>query len=256
MPVMGGGEFYERSHLDSVTANSIAPGALTLSGAMIWVTPPENQPYHLDMYDVFWAQAQESNMHLSLHPPTGMGRPKYEFGRENRVLRPIIAAQEPQRTMAVMIASGILERFEIGDEGDGERAIGREQRRGCFRRGGSLRCAGQDHGGRCGMSQQKGSTKWTHESASCGIRVKHTPLEGSFPGRRGPAIRYVGRRLAWKPTKSSTRRLIVGPMRPPMNNTGPRERRRAASSRSASSHVPGRIRSPSRTSGPWKRSGL
>ena len=50
-------------------------------------------------------------MVVNLHPPTGMARPPYEFGRENRVLRPIIAAQEPQRTMAIMIASGILERF-------------------------------------------------------------------------------------------------------------------------------------------------
>ena len=82
-----------------------------LSGAMIWVTPPEDQPYHLEMYDVFWATAQELNMPVNLHPPTGMDRPKYEFGRENRILRPIIGAQEVQRSMAIMIASGILERF-------------------------------------------------------------------------------------------------------------------------------------------------
>ena len=82
-----------------------------LSGVMIWVTPPEDQPYHLDTSDIFWAKAQELNMPLSLHPPTGMDRPKYEFGRENRVLRPIIAAQEIQRSLAVIIASGVLERF-------------------------------------------------------------------------------------------------------------------------------------------------
>ena len=44
-------------------------------------------------------------------PATGMERPKYEFGRENRVLRPIIAAQEVQKSLAVIIASGVLERF-------------------------------------------------------------------------------------------------------------------------------------------------
>jgi predicted TIM-barrel fold metal-dependent hydrolase len=82
-----------------------------LSGAMVWVTPPEDQPYHLDMYDVFWAKAEELNMPINLHPPTGMERPKYEFGRENRVLRPIIGAQEVQRSMAILIASGVLERF-------------------------------------------------------------------------------------------------------------------------------------------------
>ena len=84
-----------------------------LSGAMIWASPPEDQPYHLDMYDVFWSRAQELGMPLSLHPPTGMERPKYEFGRENRVLRPIIAAQEVQKSLAVIIASGVLERFPL-----------------------------------------------------------------------------------------------------------------------------------------------
>ena len=82
-----------------------------LSGAMIWASPPENQPYNLEMYDVFWSKAEELGMPVSLHPPTGMERPKYEFGRENRVLRPIIAAHEVQKSLAVIIASGVLERF-------------------------------------------------------------------------------------------------------------------------------------------------
>ncbi|MCH7482999.1 MAG: amidohydrolase [Chloroflexi bacterium] len=82
-----------------------------LSGAMIWVTPPEEQPYHLDLYDVFWAKAQELGMILSLHPPTGMERPKYEFGRENRALRSTIAPHEIQKALTIFIASGILERF-------------------------------------------------------------------------------------------------------------------------------------------------
>ena len=81
-----------------------------LSGAMIWVTPPEDQPYHLDMYDVFWGRAQELGMVLSLHPPTGMERPKYEFGRENRALRSTIAPHEIQKALTVIIASGVLER--------------------------------------------------------------------------------------------------------------------------------------------------
>ncbi len=82
-----------------------------LSGAMIWVTPPEDQPYHLDMYDVFWAKAQELGMILSLHPPTGMERPKYEFEREMRALRSTIAAHEIQKALTIIIASGVLERF-------------------------------------------------------------------------------------------------------------------------------------------------
>jgi predicted TIM-barrel fold metal-dependent hydrolase len=82
-----------------------------LSGAMIWTAPPEDQPYHLPIYDVFWAKAQECNMHLSLHPPTGMGRPKYEFGRENRALKTTFAAQEVQMSLSTIILSGVLERF-------------------------------------------------------------------------------------------------------------------------------------------------
>jgi predicted TIM-barrel fold metal-dependent hydrolase len=82
-----------------------------LKGAMIWVTPPEDQPYHLSMYDVFWAKAQELDMKISLHPPTGMDRPKYEFAREMRPLRSTVAAQEVQRALTIIISSGVLERF-------------------------------------------------------------------------------------------------------------------------------------------------
>ncbi|PZC48854.1 MAG: putative metal-dependent hydrolase, TIM-barrel fold [Chloroflexi bacterium] len=82
-----------------------------LSGAMIWVTPPEDRPYSLDVYDVFWAQAQETNMPLSLHPPTGMLRPKLEFEPEKRALRHTFAAQEVQLALSTIIISGVLERF-------------------------------------------------------------------------------------------------------------------------------------------------
>ena len=64
----------------NLAAEELERGAkMGLSGAMIWASPPEDQPYHLDMYDVFWSRAQELGMPLSLHPPTGMERPKYEF---------------------------------------------------------------------------------------------------------------------------------------------------------------------------------
>jgi predicted TIM-barrel fold metal-dependent hydrolase len=84
---------------------------LGLVGAMIWVTPPEDRPYHLQTYDVFWAKAQELGMILNLHPPTGMERPKYEFGGEARAMRTTIAPQEVQRAMSMFIVSGILERY-------------------------------------------------------------------------------------------------------------------------------------------------
>ena len=50
-------------------------------------------------------------MVLNFHPPTGMERPKYEFGQEARALRSTIAAHEVQKAMTILIASGVLERF-------------------------------------------------------------------------------------------------------------------------------------------------
>src|SRR5438552_1266602 len=38
-----------------------------LKGAMIWGVPPEDKPYYSELYDPFWAAAQETKMPLSLH---------------------------------------------------------------------------------------------------------------------------------------------------------------------------------------------
>src|ERR1700728_3487116 len=40
---------------------------LGLKGAMIWGVPPEDKPYYSELYDPFWAAAQEMKMPLSLH---------------------------------------------------------------------------------------------------------------------------------------------------------------------------------------------
>ena len=34
---------------------------------MIWGVPPEDKPYYSELYDPFWAAAQEMKMPLSLH---------------------------------------------------------------------------------------------------------------------------------------------------------------------------------------------
>src|SRR6266852_4119265 len=39
-------------------------------GAMIWCSPPTDRPYSSDMYDPFWAAAQELKMPISLHAIT------------------------------------------------------------------------------------------------------------------------------------------------------------------------------------------
>jgi len=44
-----------------------------LKGAMIWCSPPEDRPYSSDIYDPFWAAAEEMKMPISLHAITGMG---------------------------------------------------------------------------------------------------------------------------------------------------------------------------------------
>src|SRR5579863_3472384 len=40
---------------------------LGLKGAMIWGVPPSDKPYFSELYDPFWAAAQELKMPLSLH---------------------------------------------------------------------------------------------------------------------------------------------------------------------------------------------
>src|SRR5215471_5577508 len=52
---------------------------LGLKGAMIWGVPPEDKPYYGDIYDPFWAAAEEMKMPLSLHVITQRdqkGRPR------------------------------------------------------------------------------------------------------------------------------------------------------------------------------------
>src|SRR5438132_13629705 len=47
---------------------------LGLKGAMIWCSPPPEEPYSSAVYDPFWAAAQAMRMPVSLHSITGMGR--------------------------------------------------------------------------------------------------------------------------------------------------------------------------------------
>jgi len=99
---------------------------LGLKGAMIWGVPPEERPYHSDIYDPFWAAAQAMNMPLSLHVITQRdqkGR-RREGDRErseepNQVLsggiRVLIGTMQPiyqvQRTLSSFIFGKVFERF-------------------------------------------------------------------------------------------------------------------------------------------------
>ena len=83
-----------------------------LKGAMIWCSPPEGQPYSSDIYDPFWATAQELNMPISLHAITGMGREsQWDLSFKERYMRATIQSHEVERSFSVLIFSGVLERF-------------------------------------------------------------------------------------------------------------------------------------------------
>jgi predicted TIM-barrel fold metal-dependent hydrolase len=84
---------------------------LGLKGAMIWCSPPADQPYSLPLYDPFWAAAQDLDMPVSLHAITGMERIPWEYGAEQRAMRPTVTPHEIEKSFSILILSGVLERF-------------------------------------------------------------------------------------------------------------------------------------------------
>jgi predicted TIM-barrel fold metal-dependent hydrolase len=83
---------------------------LGLKGAMIWCSPPVEQSYSDDIYDPFWAAAQECRMPISLHAITGMGlESQWEF--KERYLRATVLPHEIERSLSTLIFSGVLDRF-------------------------------------------------------------------------------------------------------------------------------------------------
>jgi predicted TIM-barrel fold metal-dependent hydrolase len=83
---------------------------LGLKGAMIWCSPPEEQPYSGAFYDPFWAAAEEMGMPVSLHSITGMGR-ESQWKQEERHMRATVLSHEVERSFTVLIFSGVLDRF-------------------------------------------------------------------------------------------------------------------------------------------------
>ena len=81
-----------------------------LKGAMIWCSPPQEQPYSSDIYDPFWGAAQELKMPISLHAITGMGvESQWNWGE--RYMRSTVLSHEVEKSFAVLIFSGVLDRF-------------------------------------------------------------------------------------------------------------------------------------------------
>ena len=94
-----------------------------LKGAMIWCSPPKEQPYSSDIYDPFWAAAQELKMPVSLHAITGMGvESQWSWGE--RYMRSTVLGYEVEKSFSVLIFSGVLDRFpQLADR------LGRKQYR-------------------------------------------------------------------------------------------------------------------------------
>jgi predicted TIM-barrel fold metal-dependent hydrolase len=84
---------------------------LGLKGAMIWCSPPVDQPYSSEIYDPFWAAAQDLDMPVSLHAITGMERIPWEYGAEKRAMRQTVTPHEIEKSFSILILSGVLERF-------------------------------------------------------------------------------------------------------------------------------------------------
>jgi predicted TIM-barrel fold metal-dependent hydrolase len=78
---------------------------------MIWAEAPDDRPYtHLD-YDPFWTVAQELNMPLSLHILTGRKGMGVDFFKDNLALQVSTLHHEVERSIAVFVLGGVLERF-------------------------------------------------------------------------------------------------------------------------------------------------
>jgi predicted TIM-barrel fold metal-dependent hydrolase len=82
-----------------------------LAGAVIWASPPEELPFHSEVYDPFWAAAQQLGMPLSLHEFAGLKWVDWDSNAKKRTIAAAINSHEVEQTFATMIFSGVLERF-------------------------------------------------------------------------------------------------------------------------------------------------
>jgi len=82
-----------------------------MRGAMIWASPPDDRPYSHPEYDPFWTAAQDLNMPLSLHILTGRRGTGADFFKGNLALQVSTLHHEVERSIAVFVLGGVLERF-------------------------------------------------------------------------------------------------------------------------------------------------
>jgi predicted TIM-barrel fold metal-dependent hydrolase len=82
-----------------------------MRGAMIWAEAPGDKPYSHSDYDPFWAAAQDLQFPLSLHILTGRKGTGFDFFAGNLALQAATLHHEIERSLAVFVLGGILERF-------------------------------------------------------------------------------------------------------------------------------------------------
>jgi predicted TIM-barrel fold metal-dependent hydrolase len=82
-----------------------------MRGAMIWAEAPEDRPYNHPDYDPFWAAAQELDVPLSLHILTSRRGTGADFFKGNLARQAAVIHHEIERSLAVFVLDGVLERF-------------------------------------------------------------------------------------------------------------------------------------------------
>jgi predicted TIM-barrel fold metal-dependent hydrolase len=82
-----------------------------LAGAVVWASPPEELPFYSEVYDPFWAAAQELAMPLSLHEFAGWQWVDWDSNAQKRTVGFAINSHEVEKTFATLILSGVLERY-------------------------------------------------------------------------------------------------------------------------------------------------
>jgi len=101
--------------VDEARAELRRAANMGLRGAMVWLSPPVGAPsYASKTYDPFWAEAQDLDMPIVLHENTGGAESRLSpssYWDENMSLGQIVRPHEIQRTLGIIILSGVLERF-------------------------------------------------------------------------------------------------------------------------------------------------
>ncbi|MCH8191587.1 MAG: amidohydrolase [Chloroflexi bacterium] len=80
-----------------------------LKGASLHSLPPDDRPFQDPYYEPFWAEAEAMGMPVSFHMFSGERRNKVSMN--DRLVTYSTAPVEIQETLAVLIASGVLERY-------------------------------------------------------------------------------------------------------------------------------------------------